>query len=298
MEGADLVKNLLVVGFSGQLACALRQLRPDAVFLKRSQLDLALPEQVAEILSGYMPDAIINAAAYTNVDNAEKEEKLATAVNAESPKNMAAYCVSRNIPFVSFSSDYVFDGSGDIAWKEGDRTNPLNAYGRSKVAGERYISRIGGKYLIFRTSWLYDEKGKNFLNTILRLSGEREELRVINDQYGAPTYAPHLAKAVLAALDSATAEQVFRSGIYNLCNYGVTTWHGFAAEIIEHARRNDPAIKVKDIRPIPASEYPLPAKRPFNSRLDCNKALSVFNIKMPDWQEGLAECMRSKYENN
>lgn len=290
---------LLVIGRSGQLARALQQLKPDAVFLDRAVMDLSYPGRITAVLEEYQPYAVINAAAYTQVDNAEKEEKQAFMVNAESPAIMASYCASHNLPFVSFSSDYVFDGNGDVPWKEADKPAPLNAYGRSKLESEKAIANVGGKYLVFRTSWVYDAQGKNFFNTILRLASEREELRIINDQYGAPTYAPHLARAVLSALEFALGMPAFPFGIYNLCNSGVTTWYGFACAIIERAREHPAsAVRVKKIYPIPASEYPLPAKRPFNSRLDCTKIKSVFNISMPSWQQGVQDCMKVKYENH
>jgi len=291
-------KPLLVIGGDGQLARAYKALRPDALFLGRSVADLAVPDKLSEVLERYNPSALINAAAYTQVDNAESEEKLATVVNAESPTAMAIYCSRKRIPFVHFSSDYVFDGSGDTPWKEDDTPAPLNAYGRSKLAGEDAIARIGGDHLIFRSSWVYDAEGKNFVNTILRLASEREELRIIADQFGAPTYATHLAVASLKALEVAMAAPQFSSGIYHLCNSGVTTWHGFATAIVESARAIGLPVKTRYVRAIPASEYPLPAKRPANSRLDCTKALSMFGVSLPTWQEGLAACMRIKHESH
>jgi dTDP-4-dehydrorhamnose reductase len=293
-----LVKPLLVIGSNGQLARAFKQLCPDALFLDRRIADLSQPDQLAEALERYDARAVINTAAYTQVDNAESEEAFATVINAQSPAAMAIYCTRRSIPLVHFSTDYVMNGSGDTAWKEDDAPAPLNAYGRSKLAGEDAIAHIGGSYLIFRTSWMYDAQGKNFLNTILRLVAERSELRIINDQFGAPTYAQHLAAAVLEALDVAIAEQAFPSGIYHLCNRGVTTWYGFATSIVEHARRTGLPVKVRTIYPISSSEYPLPAKRPLNSRLDCSKALSMFGVSLPDWQEGLKACMEQKRENH
>lgn len=290
---------LLVVGSSGQVARALKVLHPNAVFLDRGAMDLSQPDGLVQQLEKYHPHAIINAAAYTQVDNAEKEEKLAHTVNAEAPAVMAKFCASRNIPFVTFSTDYVFDGSGEKAWKETDKVAPLNAYGRSKAAGEQAIAAIQGKHLIFRTSWIYDAQGKNFLNTVFRLAAERAELRIVNDQFGAPTYAPHLAKAVLLALDSALAKPEFPSGIYHLCNAGVVTWHGFASEIVEQAKKYaPPSLKVQTIQPIRTSDYPLPATRPHNSRLDCGKVKSVLNVSMPDWRDGLSDCLKEKYENN
>ncbi|MEI6730959.1 MAG: sugar nucleotide-binding protein, partial [Pseudomonadota bacterium] len=203
----------------------------------------------------------------------------------------------KSIPFVHFSTDYVFPGDGENAWNEEDEQAPLNAYGRSKLAGEEAISHIGGKYLIFRTSWLYDSAGKNFFNTILRLSHEREELRIIDDQFGSPTYVPHLAKAALQALQNAQELPQFPSGIYHLCSGGVTSWYGFACEIIGRAGQFDPQIKTKNIVPILASEYPLPAKRPHNSRLDCSKAAEILGVQMPLWQDGLQECLGLKYSD-
>jgi len=287
-------KPLLVIGSTGQLARALKVLCPEAVFLARAQADLAFPQKVTEALEGYDPCAVINAAAYTQVDNAEKEEALATTVNASSPAAMAIYCAGKHIPFVHFSTDYVFDGSGNAPWKEDDAPAPLNAYGRSKLAGEDAITHIGGRTLIFRTSWLYDAPGKNFLNTILRLATEREEMKIINDQFGAPTYAPHLAAAVLDILETAMMSKVFPSGVYHLCNKGETSWYGFACAIVEHARRLNMPLKVSQIHQIPASEYPLPAKRPHNSRLDCAKALSMFGVSLPAWRDGLKDCMELK----
>ncbi|MBI3631003.1 MAG: dTDP-4-dehydrorhamnose reductase [Candidatus Sungbacteria bacterium] len=288
------MQTLLVIGSSGQLARAIKALRPDATYLDRSRADLSKPNELREVLESFNPSAVINAAAYTQVDNAEKEEELATAVNGFSPEVMAKYCAGRNIPLVHFSTDYIFDGSGEKPWCEDDAPSPLNAYGRSKLAGEKAIAQAGGKYLIFRTSWVYDAEGKNFVNTILRLAAEREELKIIADQHGAPTYAPHLGKGALEALTKTAEMSQFPSGIYHLCNRGTTTWHGFASAIVEHGRRRGIAVKVKNIVPISTSEYPLPARRPFNSRLDCARALSMFGVSLPDWQEGLADCMERK----
>jgi dTDP-4-dehydrorhamnose reductase len=288
------MKPLLVIGRSGQLAKALAVQRGDAIFIGRDEADLSKPHQLTEILERHDPRAVINAAAYTQVDTAEKEEALATVVNAEAPAAMAIFCTGRGIPFVHFSTDYVFNGSGESPWHEDDVPAPLNAYGRSKLEGENAVEQVGGKYLIFRTSWVYDSPGKNFLNTILKLAAEREELRIINDQHGAPTYAPHLAQGAVAALENAAHRTDFPSGIYHLCSGGVTTWHSFAAAIVEHAKKRHMPVKVKAIYPIPAVDYPLPAARPYNSRLDCTKALSMFGVALPDWQEGLAECMELK----
>jgi dTDP-4-dehydrorhamnose reductase len=287
-------KRLLIVGSTGQLARAFRQVVPDAIFLDRTHMDLAFPHKVTEALEKHDPRAVINAAAYTQVDKAEKEEQLAANVNAHSPAAMAIFCAGRRIPFVHFSTDYVFDGSGDKPWRVNDIPKPLNAYGRSKLAGEDAIRHIGGRYLILRTSWIYDAAGSNFVNTILRLAAEREELRIIGDQYGAPTYAPHLAAGALAVLEKAMGKCRFPSGIYHLCSQGVTSWYAFAVAITDHARQRKLPLKLRSLQEITADQYPLPAPRPHNSRLDCAKALSMFGVSLPTWQEGLAECMESK----
>lgn len=293
-----MVDSLLVVGANGQLARAFKQLRPDAQFLDRSMADLAFPNMLSDALAQYNPSVLINAAAYTQVDKAESEEERATKINGESVAVMAEFCAHRKIPLVTFSTDYVFDGSGQKPWTELDSPAPLNAYGRSKLAGEKALELSACNYLLFRTSWVYDAEGKNFVNTILRLSCEREELRIVDDQIGAPTYAPHLAKATLNALENAANETFFPTGIYHLCNSGLTTWHGFATAIVEQAKRMGFPIKVHTIHPIPTKEYPVPASRPLNSRLDCSKALSMLGISLPDWQEGLIACMELKRENH
>lgn len=174
------------------------------------------------------------------------------------------------------------------------RTNPVNAYGKTKLDGEQAVARSGCNYLIFRTSWVYDAYGKNFLNTILRLASERDELKIVADQIGAPSYAPMLAEATLTALSKACEMQIFPSGVYNLCNSGYTNWHEFACEIIEHAFRQATPIRVRTINPIKSVEYPTPAKRPYNSRLNLEKIDRVFGIKMPGWKQGLEECMIEK----
>jgi dTDP-4-dehydrorhamnose reductase len=292
------VQKLLVLGANGQVGRALKTLRPDAMFLDSLQADLATPERLTNVLKPHTPDALINAAAYTQVDKAEEEEDIATRINAQAPLVMAEFCAKRKIPFVTYSTDYVFNGSGDRPWVETDMPAPLNAYGRSKLKGEHAVESVKGDNLILRTSWVYDAHGKNFVNTILRHAAEREELRVIDDQYGAPTYAPHLAQATLAVLAQACEMKDFPTGTYHLCSGGVTTWYGFAVAIIEHARSKGIALKVQRVVPIPAIDYPLPARRPMNSRLDCAKALSMFGIRLPDWQEGVRACMDARNENH
>lgn len=277
----------LIIGASGQVARALKaELGTNAVCYGHAHVDCAQPDAVRAFLNAQpVPEAIINASAYTAVDKAESEEDIAYRINAESPAIMAEYCKKHNIPFVHYSTDYVFPGTGTAPWKETDATAPLNAYGRTKRAGEEKIEAIGGHYLIFRTSWVYDKDGANFLNTMLRLGREREALSIVNDQHGAPTYAPHLAHATLAILEKPPVP-----GIYHLCGHGETTWYDFARAIFARAE----GLKVTDVKGIPSSAYPTPAKRPHNSRMSMEKVEKTYGIRMPEWETGLDEAMVKK----
>lgn len=286
---------ILIFGANGQVGSALKSLLGDkAVAFNSAQADFSTPEQIELLLSSLetVPDAIINAAAYTMVDKAEQEEPLALLVNATTPAVIARYAAKNAIPFIHYSTDYVFPGNSNRPLNESDSTLPQNAYGRTKLAGEEAIKAVGGKWLIFRTSWVYDEKGKNFLTTMLRLGKEREVLRVVNDQHGAPTYALDLAKATLAALESATKQPAFPSGIYHLSGSGATTWHGFAEAIFAEARKSGVPLAVQTLEGIPSSAYPTPAKRPENSQLDCSLAAKTLGVVMPNWQESLTHCMQ------
>jgi dTDP-4-dehydrorhamnose reductase len=283
--------TVLIFGANGQVGQALGAILEDAVLLSRAEADFSKPQSLPAVVAEIDPEIIINAAAYTQVDKAEEEEALATCVNGDSTGVLARVAAERGIPFVHYSTDYVFDGSGDAPRRESAPTAPLNAYGRSKLAGERAVQAAGGAYLIFRTSWVYDAFGKNFLNTMLRLGKEREVLRVVADQFGAPSYAPHLAEATVEALDEAMKEKAFPSGLYHLVNDGETSWHGFAEEIFSEARAHGRELKVQQVEPIPSGAYPTPATRPLNSRLDCSKLAETFGLRLPDWREGLREAM-------
>lgn len=287
---------ILVTGANGQVGGALVNLLYDNVVgLTREEFDLSRPDTLTAMMESINPSAIINAAAYTAVDKAEEEEALATVINGESVGVMARWCAAKHIPFVHYSTDYVFDGGGENFRTETDHVSPCNAYGRSKRAGEEAVEREGGDYLIFRTSWVYDATGKNFVNTMLRLGESRKELRVVGDQYGAPSYAPHLAVATVEALQKAQAMKAFPTGIYHMCNSGVTTWHGFAEAIFAAARQADVRLEVESVEAITTADFPTPAKRPHNSRLDMTKLESTFGITMPTWEEGLAECISAKF---
>lgn len=290
----DDVAPILVYGKTGQVARALEQvLGARAVYVGRDEADFSQPETLREAFERVKPSAVINAVAYTQVDKAESEEALAHTVNAEAPALVAELCAAKGIPFVHYSTDYVFAGQGETPFAEDTLTAPLNAYGRTKRAGEEAVMATGGKHLIFRTSWVYDAVGKNFLTTMLRLGSEREELNIVSDQIGAPSYAPHLAEATVQVLEKAQQMQTFPSSIYHLCNAGKTSWHGFAEAIFTEAQGRGMPLQVKRCVPIPASSYPAPAARPHNSRLSCAKLTRTFGITMPDWEEGVRAALAS-----
>lgn len=284
---------IVIYGKNGQLGTALAKILQDkAVVFASSEYDFSSLENIQEALKNINVKAIINATAYTDVNKAETDEDLAFKANALIPEALAKYCKDKDILFIHYSTDYVFPGDGKNPQNEDTPTSPLNAYGRTKLAGEEKIIAVGGKYLIFRTSWVYNHSHKNFFTTMLKLGAEREALSVVSDQYGAPTYAPHLAKATIEIISH--CEQLngkFPSGIYHLCNSGVTSWHGFAEAIFEEAKKVGIELKVNEVKAIGADEFPTPAKRPHNSRLDCSRVCDVFSIKMPDWKDGLEECV-------
>lgn len=297
--GGETTDPVLVLGSTGQVGRALiALLGQGGIGLSRAEANLAEPESLVPLLDKIRPSAIFNAAAYTAVDLAEKEEALALRVNGEAPGVIARWCAKNGIPLVHYSTDYVFSGEGTQPWKEEDRVAPQNAYGRSKLEGEKQIIESGADALIFRTSWVYDSEGKNFFNTMLRLGRERDHLGVVADQWGAPTYAPHLAQASVEALRASFDLSEFPSGIYHLCHTGETNWHGFALSIFELARKGGLELKVSAVEAIPTSTYPTPAKRPLNSRLNLEKIKKVFSIELPDWKTGLEECMLHQNVNS
>lgn len=309
--GSIMNRQVLLLGKNGQVGRHLAALLGQkALAAGSSDIDFLKP--LAAQLDAFAGEksvaAVINAAAYTQVDLTETEGRQdAMRINAAAPGELAAWCKQRDIPLVHYSTDYVFDGSGQMPRKEDEPAAPLNAYGQSKLEGEWAIMQQGGKYLIFRTSWIYDAKGKNFLLTMLRLMKERETLNVVDDQIGAPTYAAHLARATIEGLERAMAMQPFPGGVYHLCNAGQVSWCGFAQAIFMLARQAEsmeyeagaeagrPAIICQQIKPIPTSAYPAPAKRPGNSRLDIAKAQQVLGIVMPSWEQGLQECFEKIY---
>lgn len=318
-----------VIGSSGQIGRALievfRREEISARGFTRQEIDLSQPEQIKERLDFFsgspkidqpsvVPSVVINAAAYTQVDLAEKEESLAHRVNAESPTRIAEWCAHHEVPFIHYSTDYVFSGEGSRPWLEEDVPNPLSIYGQTKLDGERGIATQfsqRGKWLILRTSWVYDERGKNFFKTMLKLGQERDVISVVNDQCGTPNYAPFLAQATVdiaryftdgaptaastpttAATSTAKKFDPFPSGIYHLSSEGETTWFEFAKEIFRTAPLKC-QLKVQRVDPIPSSAYPTPAKRPLNSTLSKEKIKQVFGVTLPSWEEGLQACVAS-----
>lgn len=288
----------LVLGASGQVGRELRRaLQPlgSGVALGRSECDLAVPGAVDEALARHAPQVVINAAAYTAVDRAESEQELAQRINADAVGELAEACVARDIPLVHYSTDYVFDGHGDMPFREGDATGPLSVYGRTKLAGEQAIAGAGAKALVFRTSWVYAAHGHNFVHTMLRLARERDHLRIVDDQIGAPTWAATIADVTALALHAWQREQwdASRSGIYHLTAAGATSWCGFARAVFEEATALGllAAERMPTVEPIPTREYPQPAPRPLNSRLDTRRIEQTFGVSMPAWRDALRECL-------
>jgi dTDP-4-dehydrorhamnose reductase len=279
------MKDLLVFGRSGQVATELVRLAPEAIFLGRDQADLSDPEACAAAIRGAGCKAVINAAAYTAVDRAESEPDLAHLVNAEAPGAMARAAAELGIPFLHISTDYVFDGSGETPWFETDPTGPLGVYGATKLAGEQAIAGAGGQWAVLRTSWVFSAHGANFVKTMLRLGAERDELRVVADQHGGPTPARDIARACLTMIAVLQADAA-KGGIYHFAGTPDTTWAEFARAIMAQAGHS---CRVTDIT---TADYPTPARRPANSRLNSAAISRDFGISRPDWQTGLADVLK------
>ena len=284
--------KILVCGHHGQVAQALlAQLNGlgDVHLLGRDQLNMASPEALREPLRRLAPQLIINAAAHTAVDQAETEPDLAFAINAEGPRVLAEEAVRLGAPLIHYSTDYVFDGEKALPYTEADRPNPLGVYGRSKLAGEQAIAAVDGEHLILRTSWVYSLYGRNFLLTMQRLLQEKPQLRVVNDQIGAPTWATTIAAATRELIERWQAGQRGAWGTYHLTAQGDTSWFGFAQAIGEHLKAR--GLPCAELLPIPSSEYPTPARRPANSRLDCSRLAREWDVHLPHWQQALIDCL-------
>lgn len=282
----------------GEVVCATRDGRLAADGSSCEVADLDRPAELATLLQRVAPDVVVNTAAYTAVDRAEAERETAFRINAEAVAALAAACAARDALLVHYSTDYVFPGDDPHPRREDDPTGPVNAYGASKLAGEEAIRASGCRHLVFRISWVYSTGGHNFLRTMLRLAGEREELRVVDDQIGAPTPAHWIANATAKAIATAgpygdRSDVPPRSGTWHLAAAGETSWHAFAEAIFEQAQRAGLIASTPRLMPAPTSEYPTPAARPASSRLDTGKLERDFGITLPDWRQGLAEVIAS-----
>ena len=287
--------RVLVIGRSGQLGRSLVEAElPPSISLSavgRPDCDVSDPASVARLIDRINPALVINAAGYTAVDRAETEEAQAFAINADGPVNVGSVCAGLGVPVIHISTDYVYDGTKASPYVESDPVGPINVYGRSKLAGEQRLAEAQPKHIILRTAWVYSPFGSNFVKTMLRLAEDRPTLRVVADQTGNPTYAPHLADAVLTI-----ATQILggdgsedRWGTYHAAATGETSWFGFAADIF--ARSGALGEKAPDLVPIAAAEYETAAARPADSRLDCTKLHSTFGIALPHWTEGVAAAV-------
>lgn len=283
--------RLLVFGRTGQLGIELGRALPPGWSAERLGRDdpggdLTDPAACAEAVRRHAPDAVINAAAHTAVDRAETEEALATTINAEAPGAMARACAAAGIPLLHVSTDYVFSGSGTRPWQPDDAPAPLGAYGRSKLAGEAAVRAAGGQHAILRTSWVFSAQGANFLRTMLRLGAGREVLRVVADQTGGPTPAADLAQALLRMAAQLRADPGL-SGTWHFAGAPDASWADFARAIMAEAGL---ACRIEDIT---TAEYPTPARRPANSRLDCTSLTRTFGIPRPDWRAGLRQALET-----
>jgi dTDP-4-dehydrorhamnose reductase len=289
-------KTILVTGADGQLGRALRELAPGFhwytfIFTTKEQLPITDPTAIAQFFSAHKVDCCINCAAYTAVDKAETETEMAFQVNADAVGNLAATCKLHEALFIHISTDYVFDGTATLPYKEDHPVSPVNLYGASKLKGEELAKTNNEAALIIRTSWVYAPVGNNFVNTMLRLMKERDNIKVVSDQRGCPTYAPDLAAAILQVvtkLDCSPGTLLARklpSNIFHYSNSGVITWYEFALAIKEISGSKCV------VDPIPTSAYPTPAKRPAYSVMDTTKIQQVFGISIPSWKESLQKCM-------
>ena len=286
--------KIVVTGANGQVGWELARLggKHELLALDRAALDITDAPAVQALLEETRPAVVINAAAYTAVDRAEQEPELAFAVNREGPRHLATACRHLDIPLLHLSTDYVFDGTHSEPYREEDPVAPLGVYGRSKWEGEEAVRQNLAAHLILRVSWVFGEHGHNFVKTILRLARERDELRVVMDQHGCPTYAGDIARVllVLAERISAGKEEAW-GGTYHYCGTPATTWHGFAQAIIDLASTYEP-LRVRTLIPITTAEYPTPAQRPANSVLACDRFEARFGMRVHPWRKGLAATVQ------
>jgi dTDP-4-dehydrorhamnose reductase len=286
--------RILVTGKTGQVGTELSRLyrsRSDVFFASRDECDLSSESSIREAVRRVRPAVIMNAGAYTAVDKAETDQALCYAVNATAPGVLAQETARLGALLIHYSTDYVFDGEKPDAYLESDAIHPMSVYGASKAAGEAAIAESGARYLVLRTSWVYAAQGKNFLRTMLRLGAERSDLRVVDDQTGAPTSASAIAAATVRLVDEFATPQ---PGIYHMTAAGSTSWYGFAQAIF-----NADVLSARPrVHPIPSSEYPTPAKRPANSVLNNDKFAHAFGFRLPAWQQQLDEVLAASQMTN
>lgn len=278
------MRGLLVFGRDGQVAQELSRRAPEAVFLERDTVDLARPETCTQAIRAHRPVAVINAAAYTAVDPAESDAQTAHLVNAAAPAAMARAAADMAVPFLHISTDYVFDGTGETPWRETDATGPLGVYGATKLAGEQGVARAGGRWAVLRTSWVFSAHGGNFVKTMRRLGAERDSLSIVADQIGGPTPAAAIAEALLT-MTRAMLDGAPHGGLYHFSGAPDASWADFAKAIF--ARTGQQVA----VTPIASADYPTPARRPLNSRLDCRRIHDDFGIARPDWRKGLDDVL-------
>ena len=281
--------KILITGINGQVGSALvRQANEqghEVVALSREQWDMAqAPEQGEQLVLEVKPDLVINPAAYTNVDGAEDDEATALKVNADAPRALAKGCKQIDIPILHVSTDYVFDGTKEVPYVEMDQTNPINAYGRTKLAGELAVQEETQKHIILRTSWVFSKDGKNFVNSILRLAKQRDELKVVNDQFGGPTSAECISEVLLQFAIANTDQW----GTYHYTGQPFVSWYEFANKIIEQGLRGEVLTKVPNVIPCGSDEFPVKADRPHNSKLSQEKLKKLFNRSACDWYQALS----------
>ena len=296
------MQKILLTGVNGQVGHALKTklTEYEVIALSREQLNLTKIHDIRRVVREIKPNVIINPAAYTEVDKAESEPELAFAINVTAAQILAEEAARLGAALIHFSTDYVYDGTKKNPYVEHDELNPVSIYGKSKLAGEAAIRAVGLPHLILRTSWVYGAYGKNFLKTILRLAAERDALRIVGDQVGAPTSSESIANAVVQLVDVWKPTQENQTGIYHLTNKGETSWYGFSCEIVNQynvlmSGKDWPALKVnvKNIAAITTADYPTPAARPANSRLNNAKLKQVFDVELPAWPHALQQVMQS-----